>query len=152
MSTLELLNNIHTFYVSPANAISSLEIITYDDLHEMILTAFNVGQIAIQTSCFILKELFLEAFTHLTFDKVLYVIVIFNVLLLIGLDNMKRKLTEQNKIVVSLEEEVLYLKKTERLREYLYEFQIKDTRDKSNKIDELDKKIKKLNNALKIYE
>jgi polyhydroxyalkanoate synthesis regulator phasin len=136
--------------------ITSFEIITFDKVYEIFEIVTTIFQIGFQTTVFIIKELFLEAFTHITIEKIVYICIIYNLLILIGMDNYHKKFTEQKRHINSLEKQILYLNKSEKMRENFNESFDKEFRAyyeyTTNKINAMERKIKKLEKDLKIYE
>jgi flagellar motility protein MotE (MotC chaperone) len=76
--------------------------------------------------------------------------------MLIVLDEQRKKIAEQKELIKTLEKNVNYLKKTERMRENFNELWIQEIKlyhqETSNKIVLIDKKMKKLEKNLKQYE
>lgn len=142
-------------YISTTNMVTPLATIKFDTLYTNTLIFFqwivstsimvvNIIQFGIQTAVFIMKEGFTEFFANLTIEKIVYILVIYNVLILtayicsIGYAvDQRRKIVEQKE---SLEKNILYLKKTERMREDLEESWIQET---TKKIRFMENKIKK---------
>jgi hypothetical protein len=109
----------------------------------------NIIQIGIQTAVFIMKEGFTEFFANLTIEKIVYILVMYNVLIITAIDNQRRKIAEQKEQIESLEKNILYLKKTERMREDLEESWIQET---TKKMRFMENKIKKMDKEIKQYE
>lgn len=154
MANLELLNT--PFFISAANMVTPLATITIDTLYENVLTLANIVRVGIETFAFIMKEGIIEAFTNLTLEKIVYMLVVYNLFMLMAIDNQRKKIAEQNKLIESLEKNVVYLKKTERMREDLEQMWVQDVReyhaDTTKKFALVDKKMKKLEKDLKQYE
>ena len=158
MSNLELLINpyIDQVYITSTNMITPLTTITFDGLYQSVISFFNVAinilQISIQTATFI----FVEAFKNLTVEKILYIIGLYNLFMLVFLDNQTRKITKQKEQIESLDKKIIYLKKTDRMREDLEEVWIQDIKayheETSKKMTAMEKKIKKFEKNLKQYE
>jgi polyhydroxyalkanoate synthesis regulator phasin len=143
-------------FINSSNIITPLVTIQVEEVLIYLHLVADILQIIIQTSIFIIKELFYEAFTNITIDKIVYICVIYNLLLLIGLDNNKKKFKEQKGQIEYLERQVHYLKKTEKMREDFDESLNNELKSyyeyTTNKINAMEKKIKKLEKDLKIYE
>lgn len=154
-------------YISTTNMVTPLATIKFDTLYTNTLIFFqwivstsimvvNIIQFGIQTAVFIMKEGFTEFFANLTIEKIVYILVIYNVLILtayicsIGYAvDQRRKIVEQKEQIESLEKNILYLKKTERMREDLEESWIQET---TKKIRFMENKIKKMDKEIKQYE
>ena len=165
MSNIEFLRA--PIYISASNMVLPLATIKLETVFTNVLTntiwLLNIIQIGIQTACFIMKELFIEAFAkaspiwkNLTIEKIIYMLVVYNLLILVAMDKQRRKAEEQKEVIESLNKEVSYLKKTERMREDLDELWLQDVRryhqETNNKITAMEKKIKKMEKEIKIYE
>jgi len=154
------MENIESFiapvYISAANMVTPLATITFDTLYENVLTLANIVKIGIETFAFIMKEGIVEVFANLTLEKIVYIIVVYNLFMLMALDNQRKKIAEQKEQIESLEKNVIYLKKTERMREDLEQMWVQDVReyhaDTTKKMVAMEKKIKKLGKDLKQYE
>lgn len=152
--------NIESFiapvYISSANMVTPLATITFDSLYENALILANIVKIGIETFAFIMKEGIVEVFANLTLEKIVYIIVVYNLFMLMALDNQRKKIAEQKELIDSLEKNVSYLKKTERMREDLEQMWVQDVReyhaDTTKKFALVDKKMKKLEKDLKQYE
>lgn len=168
MANIELMNQyMAPVYISATNMVTPLTSIKYDVLYANALIYLNIVvnilQIGIQTVTFIMKEAFVEAFANagsilrsLTIEKIIYILVIYNLLIITAIDKQRRKITEQNTQIESLEKQIDYLKKTERMREDLNELWLQDVRryhlETNNKIRTMEKRIKKMDKEIKIYE
>lgn len=165
MSNIEFLRA--PIFISATNMVTPITTITFDSLYTNALVfgniVVNILQIFIETAGFIMKEGFTEAFanasalwTNLNFEKIVYIIGVYNLFMLLVLDNQRRKITEQNEHIESLEKQVDYLKKMERMREDLDELWIQDVKsyhqETSKKMTAMEKKIKKMEKEMKIYE
>lgn len=147
-------------FISANNMVTPIATITFDSLYTSALVfgnfIVNILQIVIQTAGFMMKEGFTEFFTNLTIEKIVYILVIYNLLILTAIDKQRRKNREQNELVESLEKQINYLKKSERMREELDELWLQDIRryhqETNNKINAMEKKIKKFEKDLKQYE
>ena len=147
-------------YISSTNMVTPLVTIKFDTLYTNTLIFFqsivsvsimvvNIIQIGIQTAVFIMKEGFTEFFANLTIEKIVYILVMYNVLIITAIDNQRRKIAEQKEQIESLEKNILYLKKTERMREDLEESWIQET---TKKMRFMENKIKKMDKEIKQYE
>lgn len=158
MANVELIMNsyISPVYVSATNMVTPISTITFDKLYTNALVFMNVLQIGIQTTFFMMKEGVAELITNLTPEKIVYILVVYNLFMLMTIDNHNKKITEQKEIIKSLEKNVIYLKKTERMREDLEEMWVQDVKayhaDTNKKLALFDKKMKKLEKVLKQYE
>jgi len=154
---------IAPIYVSVTNTVTPLATITVDALYRNAVSFLNILQIFIQTAYFIVKEGIVAAFANasgilenLTLEKIVYIIGVYNLFMMAALDNQRKKIAEQKKLIEYLEKNVSYLKKTERTREDLHEMWIQDVKsyhaDTSKQMVAMEKKIKKLEKDLKQYE
>jgi hypothetical protein len=154
MTNLEFLNT--PFYINTANMVTSLATITFDTLYENTLSLVNIIRVGIETFVFITQQGIVAAFANLTLEKIVYIIGVYNLLMLIVLDEQRKKIAEQKELIKTLEKNVNYLKKTERMRENFNELWIQEIKlyhqETSNKIVLIDKKMKKLEKNLKQYE
>jgi hypothetical protein len=151
MSNIEFL--MTPVYISANNMVTPLATISFDKLYTSALVfanfVVNIIQIGIQTAVFIMKEGFTEFFENLTIEKIVYILVMYNVLILTAIDNQGRKIAEQKEQIEYLNKNILYLKKTEGMREELEESWIQET---TNKIRVMENKIKKMDKEIKQYE
>ena len=165
MANVELIMNsyIAPVYFSAANMVTPIATIKLDSLYANALVFMNILQIGIQTTFFMMKEGLTELFanasalwTNLTLEKIVYILVVYNLLMLMTIDNHHKKIAEQKELIQSLEKNVIYLKKTEKMREDLDEMWIQDVKayhaDTTKKLALVDKKMKKLEKDLKQYE
>lgn len=165
MSNIEFLRA--PVYISATNMVTPLATISFDKLYTSAIVfanfVLNIVQIVIQTASFMMKEGFYELYnnassilTNLTIEKIVYILVIYNLLILTAIDKQRRKNREQNQQMESLEKQINYLKKTERMREELDELWLQDVRryhqETNNKMTAMEKKIKKFEKDLKQYE
>lgn len=158
MANIEFLRT--PIFISSTNMVTPLATISFDKLYTsaIVFTNFilNILQIGIQTTGFMMKEGFTQFFTNLTIEKIVYILVIYNLLILTAIDKQRRKNIEQKQQIEELEKNVIYLKKTERMREDLDELWLQDVRryhqETNNKITGMEKKIKKFEKDLKLYE
>lgn len=161
MSNIEYINQYMVpVYISSTNMVTALATIKFDTLYTNTLIFFqwivsvsimvvNIIQIGIETASFIMKEAFTEFFANLTIEKIVYILVMYNVLIITAIDNQRRKIAEQKEQIESLEKNILYLKKTERMREDLEESWIQET---TKKMRFMENKIKKMDKEIKQYE
>ena len=150
MANLELIMNpyISPVYISATNMLTPLATITFDRIYTIALVYGNLMldalQIFIQTASFIMKEGITEFFSNFTIEKIIYILVIYNLFMMAAIDNQRRKFTEQNKENVSLKKKINYLIKSERMREELDELCLQDVKEfhqeTRNKITTLEKK------------
>jgi hypothetical protein len=124
-------------------------LIFFQSIVSVSIMVVNIIQIGIQTAVFIMKEGFTEFFANLTIEKIVYILVMYNVLIITAIDNQRRKIAEQKEQIESLEKNILYLKKTERMREDLEESWIQET---TKKMRFMENKIKKMDKEIKQYE
>ena len=161
MSNIEYINQYMVpVYISATNMVTPLVTIKFDTLYTNTLIFFqsivsvsimvvNIIQIGIQTAVFIMKEGFTEFFANLTIEKIVYILVMYNLLILTAIDKQRRKIAEQKEQIEELEKNVIYLKKTERMREDLEESWIQET---TKKMRFMENKIKKMDKEIKQYE
>lgn len=165
MANIEFLRT--PVFISATNMVTPLENISFDKVYTTAIVfanfVLNIVQIVIQTAGFMMKEGFSELYnnassilTNLTIEKIVYILVIYNLLILTAIDKQRRKNREQNQQIESLEKQINYLKKTERMREELDELWLQDVRryhqQTNNKMTAMEKKIKKFEKDLKLYE
>lgn len=158
MSNIEFLRS--PVFISAANMVTPLATISFDKLYASAFVfgnfVVNIIQIGIQTAGFIMKECFTEMWTNFNLEKIVYIIGVYNLFMLLVIDNQRRKISEQNEHIESLEKQVNYLKKTERMREDLDELWMQDVKtyhqETSKKMTNMEKKIKKFEKDLKQYE
>lgn len=160
---LNIESYMNPLYITAANIVTPISTITFEDLYENAVIFVNILQIGIETIAFIAKEGILEAFTNastiwtnLTLEKIVYIIILYNLFMLISLENQQKKIAEQKVLIESLEKNIINLNKTERMREDLLQMCIQNIRvhhtDTTKKFELIDKKIKKLDKDLKQYE
>jgi hypothetical protein len=146
------------FFINPLNIITPLVNLTiqFEDVLTYINLITDILQIIIQTATFIMKELFYEAFTNITIEKLIYICVVYNLLILAVFENNKKKIKEQKIQIEHLEDQINYLNNIEKIREQKYESYNIDLRAHreytTNKINTLEKNIKKLEKDLKQYQ
>jgi hypothetical protein len=141
------------FYVSETNTLTPLVNI---NVVQLFIIIWNILHICVQILFFIIKEIFVEAFTNLTFEKVVYVIVIYNLfMLVVTIDNQDKKSEKLKEQIDLLEKQMGYLKKVERMREEMDELLAKDIRlyleNTNNLMQVMENKIKKVENNLRLY-
>lgn len=150
METPELYinSNMVPVYITSTNTVTPLmtfDNLYFDNIYTNVVIFFNVAvhiaQIGIQTTTFIIKEIFQEVFTKMTLVKMVYIIGIYHLFILAVLDSHQRKITKQKEQIESLEKEVRHFKKSEKLREDFGELWSKET---TKKITTMEKKIKKM--------
>ena len=152
METPELImkSNMVPVYITSTNTVTPL--ITIESFYKNVLVLLhivvNIIQICIQTACFIMKELFVEAFTKMTSIKMLYIIGIYNLFMLAVLDNHQRKIAKQKEQIESLEKQVRHLKKANKVRDDFEQLWIHDIKsynqEMTNKMTTVEKKLKKI--------
>ena len=160
MANLEYITPIYVSVTPTEWLITPLASISFDAVYKGAISIFNliidILQIGIQTIGFIMKEGILAAFTNLTLEKIVYIIGVYNLFMLLVLDNQRKKITEQKNQIENLEKNVDYLKKMERMREDMDELWIQDIRayhqETSKKTTAMEKRIKKIKKELKQYE
>jgi hypothetical protein len=160
MNAIELLKT--PFYISQLNTVIPLTKINlfYADIYNYVAEQFIVVKkfmtILTYTSVFITKELLKLAFVKANTEILLYIMCIFSVFMFLVLNNQSNKLIEQTQQIESLESRINYLKKMERMREETDQAWIKDIKlykkETINKMAIMDRKIKKFERDLKIYE
>ncbi len=156
METPELFMNanIVPVYITPTNVVTPL--LTIDSLYKNVLvflyTAGNILQIVIQTTIFIMKEIFTEAFTKMTLVKMIYIIGIYNLFMLAVLDNHQRKIIKQKEQIEALEKNLKHLKKANKVRDDFEQLWIHDIKshnqETTKKMINIEKKVKKLEKDL----
>jgi hypothetical protein len=156
METPELLmnTNIVPVYITSTNVVTPL--LTIDSLYKNVLvllyTAGNILQIVIQTTIFIMKEIFAEVFTKMTLVKMIYIIGIYNLFILAVLDNHQRKIIQQKEQIETLEKNLKHLKKANKVRDDFEQIWIHDIKsynqETTKKMINIEKKVKKLEKDL----
>jgi len=146
-------------YITTTNDVTP--IVTLNSLYMKIIIFFNIIenilQIGIQTTSFIIKEIFVEAFTKMTVIKMVYIICIYNLFMLVVLDSHQRKISKQKEKIESLEKELRHLKKAEKVRDDFEQLWIHDIKhdiksyneETTEKITSIEKKIKKIEKGVK---
>ncbi len=160
MNAIELLKT--PFYISQLNMVIPLTKINifYGDIYKYvaptITSVINFISILSHTTVFMAKELFGLVFVKANTEIVLYIMCIFTVFMFLVLNDQKNKLDDQTQQIKSLENRINYLKKMERMREEMDETLIKDIKlyqqETNKKMVVMDRKIKKFEKDLKIYE
>ena len=114
MSNIEYINQYMVpVYISSTNMVTPLVTIKFDTLYTNTLIFFqsivsvsimvvNIIQIGIQTAVFIMKEGFTEFFANLTIEKIVYILVMYNVLIITAIDNQRRKIAEQKEQIENI--------------------------------------------------
>ena len=135
------MTTIFPIYISSTNMIMPLTTIKLDNLYSAMLIFYNILHIVIKTAVFIVKEGLKIVFTNLTLEKIVYIIVLYNLLIFMIIDNERKKLK-------AIEEVINYYNRN------IEEMRIKDEiiNENSTKIKLIDKKIKKIERDIKIYE
>jgi Ca2+/H+ antiporter len=156
METPELLmnSNIVPIYITSRNVVTP--VITIDSFYKNILlllyTAANILRIVIQTTTFILKEIFAEVFTKMTLVKTIYIIGIYHLFILAVLDNHQRKIIQQKEQIEILEKNLKHLKKANKVRDDFEQLWIHDIKsynqETTKKMINIEKKVKKLEKDL----
>ena len=113
-------------YISTTNMITPLATISYDAMISFFNTVVDILQIGIQTISFIVKEGIISCLKNLTLEIIVYIIGVYNLFMVLVIDNQQRKFIEQKNKIESLEKHMDYLKKTERMREDMDEIWIKN--------------------------
>lgn len=156
MANLEYITPIYVSVTPTEWLTTPLATISFDAIYQVFNIIIDILQIFIQTAGFIMKEGFAEVWTNLTLQKIVYIIGVYNLFMLLVLDNQRKKITEQKNQIENLEKNVDYLKKMERMREDMDELWIQDVRtyhqETSKKTTAMEKRIKKLEKDLKQYE
>jgi hypothetical protein len=156
MANLEYITPIYVSVTPTEWLTTPLATISFDATYQVFNIIIDILQIFIQTAGFIMKEGFAEVWTNLTLQKIVYIIGVYNLFMLLVLDNQRKKITEQKNQIENLEKNVDYLKKMERMREDMDELWIQDVRtyhqETSKKTTAMEKRIKKLEKDLKQYE
>lgn len=148
METPELFMNTNMVpvYISSTNAVTPL--VNIDILYTKIQIFFNIVvnilRIFVETTAFIMKEIFAEAFTKMTLVKMIYIIGIYNLFMLAVLDNHHRKLAKQKEKIEALEKQVKHLKKSSKLRDDFEQLWIHDIQETTKKMTSIENKIKKM--------
>ena len=160
MNAIELLKT--PFYISNMNMIVPLTTINLHFLNVfkftglIISTLMNFTIIFTQTFIFILSELFNMLMKEADTQLVIIIIGAYSVFMFLILDEHRIKLKEQTQQMETIENQLNYLKKMERMREneeqmIILEFK-KYSEETDKKISTMEKKIKKFEKDLKLYE
>lgn len=160
MNAIELLKT--PFYISNMNTIVPLTTINLHFLNVfkftglIISTLMNFTIIITQTFIFILSELFNMLMKEADTQLVIIIVGAYSVFMFLILDEHRIKLKEQTQQMETIENQLNYLKKMERMREneeqmIIQEFK-KYSEETNKKISTMEKKIKKFEKDLKLYE
>ena len=105
MTNLELIMNpyIAPVYISTTNMITPLATISYDAMISFFNTVVDILQIGIQTISFIVKEGIISCLKNLTLEIIVYIIGVYNLFMVLVIDNQQRKFIEQKNKIESLE-------------------------------------------------
>lgn len=168
MANPELIMNpyIAPVYITATNMVVPLATISFNGIYQAAIlfsnVAINILQIAIKTIGFIMKEGINEITTNIQtinlspIEKMIGVICLYNLFVLAAWWGQNKLLNEQNIKLESLEKQVSCLKKAERMREDFDELWMKDLKsfheETNKKMVLMDKKIKKMDKDMKIYE
>jgi hypothetical protein len=157
MNAIELLKT--PFYISNMNNIiplTKINIFYSNYASEFLTSSMQFISILTHTTTFVAQKLVSLAFLELNTEIVLYIMCIFTIFMLLVLNDHKNSLNQQTRQIESLESRINYLKKMERMREELVESWIQDIKlyqkQTNNKFAFMDRKIKKIEKDLKIYE
>ena len=139
------------YYISDTNMVLPLTTISLNNIYNI---AINILEIIIRTSLFILREAVKEIFkidwnSKFTTENIVFIIAIYSFITLIILDDQRNKINEQKNKIESLEKYINYLKKVDRTRD---EDQINIIQKINKKMVLIDKKIKKMEKDIKIFE
>jgi hypothetical protein len=156
METPELFinTNIVPVYITPTNVVTPIITIEsfYKNIVLLLYTTGNILRIVIQTTTFILKEIFAEVFTKMTLVKMIYIIGIYNLFMLAVLDNHQRKIIKQKEQIEALEKNLKHLKKANKVRDDFEQLWIHDIKshnqETTKKMINIEKKVKKLEKDL----
>lgn len=160
MNAIELLKT--PFYISNMNTIVPLTTINlyfmdackYAGL--IISTLINFTIILTQTFVFISSELFNMLLSEADTQLVVIIIGAYSVFMFLILEEHRIQLKEQSQKIETFENQINYLKKLERMREneelmIIQEFK-QHSQDINKKISAMEKKMKKFEKDLKLYE
>ena len=139
------------YYISDTNMVLPLTTISLNNIYNI---AINILEIIIITSLFIFIEAVKEIFkidwnSKFTTENIVFIIAIYSFITLIILDDQRNKINEQKNKIESLEKYINYLKKVDRTRD---EDQINIIQKINKKMVLIDKKIKKMEKDIKIFE
>ena len=160
MNAIELLKT--PFYISNMNTIVPLTTINlyfmdackYAGL--IISTLINFTIILTQTFVFISSEIFNMFFEEADTQLVLIIIGAYSVFMFLILEEHRIQLKEQSQKIETFENQINYLKKLERMRENEEQMIIQEfkqhSQDINKKISAMEKKMKKFEKDLKVYE
>ena len=160
MNAIELLKT--PFYISNMNTIVPLTTINlyfmdackYAGL--IISTLINFTIILTQTFVFISSEIFNMFFEEADTQLVLIIIGAYSVFMFLILEEHRIQLKEQSQKIETFENQINYLKKLERMRENEEQMIIQEfkqhSQDINKKISAMEKKMKKFEKDLKLYE
>lgn len=136
--------------INPINPLITIKSFYINTLIMMNML-FNTARICIQTLFFLMKEIFVEAFSKMTVVKMVYIIGIYNLFMLAVLDNQQRKIAKQEEKIESLEKELRHLKKADKVRDEFEQLWIHDiksyNKETTKKMISMEKKIKKIENV-----
>ena len=167
MENIQLLSTPYSspIYISSTNMITPITMISINTIYNNLIKAFdiamNILQIIIKTSLFILSEASKEILkidwdSHFTIQNIVFIIGVYNLIMLIVIDNQRKKMNDQKIQIESLEKYVNYLKKVDKMRDddqnRLVQTFTQNYDEVNKKMTLIDKKIKKIEKDIKIYE
>ncbi len=132
----------------------------YGDIYRYTATQItalvNFIMILSHTTVFMSKQLLGMLFVEANTEIVLYIMCAFSVFMFLLLNDQQNKIDLQTEQIESLEARINYLKKMERMHEEVDESWIQDIKlyqkETTKKMAIMDRKIKKFEKDLKIYE
>jgi len=144
-------------YISTTNMVIPINTVKFETLYTNFINFINISiyvlHIASQTTLFILSEAYKEIikFDLKSYENMIYIIGICNLFMLVLLDDQRKRLEQQKKQMEAFKEYIDFLKfsKNERFCDEVLLEKINET---SKKMTSLDKKIKKIEKDIKIYE
>jgi len=144
-------------YISATNMVTPIVTINLYPYFEYVV---NILEIFIETTVFILGELFTELFLNFSVDKIIYVIGLYNLFMMFIIDNdvirNVRDIEKNTRDIESIKKQLIYLKQVDRLRENDDNTLFQDIKDNyqytNNKFQTLDRKVRKIEKELRFYD
>lgn len=158
MNAIQNITTYTQFYISPSNIVTPIATATINLLPYLEYTV-NILIIFVKTTSFILGELFTEFFINLSIDKIIYLIGLYNLIMLFIIDNdvitNARNIKKNTCEIESIKQQLIYLRNINRLRDNEDSALFQDIKDNynytNNKFQTLDRKLKKIEKELERY-
>jgi hypothetical protein len=145
-------------YISTTNMVTPIATIKLETLYTNFINFMNISiyvlHIVSQTTLFIISEAYKEIiqFNFKSYENMIYIIGICNLFMLFLLDDQRKRMDQQKKQLIYLEEYIDFIRLSEKDRDHDEQFLIEKLNENTKKMTLLDKKIKKIEKDIKIYE